>query len=87
MLRSVSEATFRPRLKDDTTQKRRDIDLRKLMADLELREEVLFVTIDEFGPLNTGANVTGFGDNFAEILLSTTADVVPREKSQRGHQG
>lgn len=74
----------------DTIPKPRAIDLQKLMDDLHRWKDVLWVTLDMFGPLTAGTNANVIADmamGFAEILLSTTEDVAPREKCQRGRQG
>lgn len=70
------------RSKRNSTQKRRATDLQKLTANLKLREEILWVTLDKLGSMNTVANANDMAENLAEIMLSAAADVTPRKKIQ-----
>ena len=62
-------------------------DLRRLMADPNLRCQVANAIVDALPPIPDGICIGDIATDMADVMLSTTTELVPRSKRPRGAQG
>ena len=62
-------------------------DLRRLITDPNLQFQVANAMVDALPPIPDGTCISDIATDMAEVILSTTAELVPRSKRPRGAQG
>ena len=75
------------RKRDSTKETPKLADLRRLMTDLNLRCQGANVMIDALPPIPDGTCINDIAPDMVDIMLSTAAEMVPRDKRPRGAQG
>ena len=75
------------RKRDITIETPKLADLRRLMTDPNLRFQVANAMVDALPPIPDGTGISDIVTDMAEVMLSTTAELVPRSKRPRGAQG
>ena len=72
------------RKRDSTKETLNLADLRRLMTDPNLRCEVANATVDALPLISDGTFIGDIATDMADVMLSTTAELVPRSKRPRG---
>ena len=62
-------------------------DLRRLMTDPNLRSQVANAMVDALQPILIGIYISDIATDMADVILYTTAELVPRSKRPRGTPG
>ena len=75
------------RKRDSTKETPKLADLRRLMANPNLRCQVANAVVDALPPIPDGTCISDIATDMADVILSTTAEMVPRSKRPRGAQG
>ena len=75
------------RKKDSTKETPKLADLRRLMADPNLRCQVANVMVDALPPTPDGTCISDIATDMADAMLSTAVEFVPHSKRPRGAQG
>ena len=76
------------RKRDRTKETRKLADLRRLITDPNLRFQVANAMVDALPPIpDDGTCISDIATDMADVMLSTTAELVPRSKRPRGAQG
>ena len=75
------------RKRDSTKETPKLASLRRLMTESNLRCQVANAMVDALPPIPDGTCIGGIATDMADVMLSTTAKLVPRFKRQRGAQG
>ena len=73
--------------KDSTKETPKLVDLRRLMADPNLRCQVANAMVDALSPTPDGTCISDIATDMADVMLSTAVEFVPRSKRPRGAQG
>ena len=74
------------RKRDNTKETPKTADLRRLMADLNLRCQVVNAIVDALTPISDGTCISGIATDMADVMLST-AELAPRSNRPSGAQG
>ena len=76
------------RKKDGTKETPKTVDLRRLIADPNLRCQVAnAMMVATLPPTLDGTCINGIASDMADVMLSTAAELTPRSKRPRGAQG
>ena len=75
------------RKRDSTKETPKLADLRRLMTDQNLRCQVATAMVDALLPIPDGPCISNIATDMADVMLSTSAELVPRSKHPRGAQG
>ena len=75
------------RKRDSTKEAPKLADLSRLVTDPNLRCQVANTMVDALPPIPDGTCISDIAIDMADVMLSTTAELVPRSKRPRGAQG
>ena len=75
------------RKRDSTKETPKTDDLRRLMADPNLRCQVANAMVAALPPIPDGTCISDIATDMAGVMLSTVAELAPRSKRPRGAQG
>ena len=75
------------RKRDSTKETLRTVDLRRFMADPNLRCQVANAMVATLPPISDGTCSSDIATDMADVMFSTAAELVPRSKRPRGAQG
>ena len=85
--RTPRRSTPNRRKRDSTKETPKTADLRRLMADPNLRCQVANEMVATLPPIPDGTCSRDIATDMADVMLSTAAELVPRSKRPRGAQG
>ena len=72
---------------DSTKETPKAVDLKRLMADPNLRFQVSNAMVAVLPPIPNGTCMSSIATDMAGVMLSTAAELTPRSKRPRGAQG
>ena len=75
------------RKRDSNKETPKTADLRRLMADPNLRCQVANAMVTALPPIPDGTCISDVATDVADVMLSTAAELAPRSKRPRGAQG
>ena len=75
------------RKRENTKETPKLADLRRWMADPNLRSQVTNAKVDALPPIPNGTCISDIATNMVDVMLSTAAELVPRSKRPRRAQG
>ncbi|CAN0355283.1 unnamed protein product, partial [Ascophyllum nodosum] len=83
----LSRSAPNRRKRDSTKETPKLADLRRLMTDPNLRCQVTNAMVDALPPIPDGTCISDIATDRADVMLFTTAGLVPRSRRPRGAQG